>query len=591
VPVWQALPGAVHWPPAVQETQLPLLHTWLVPHDVPSGTLDRLAQVSWPVMQELVPCWHGLVGDLQVPLETHAMHWPELHTRLVPHDVPSATFAVKAHVELPVAHVVWPFWHGLLEGLHAVPAVQFTHEPALQTWLFPQVIPFAADTGLMHAEVPVAQDVVPVWQTLLLYTQPTLAVQATQVPPLHTWLVPHGVPSVTFAVLSVHCEVPDEQLDVPVLQTLPPGLHVAPVWQAPQVPLLHTAAPAAEVHAEPFAATPVCVQTGEPVLQSMVPVRHELPPGKHEAPLVQDTHPPSLHTSLVPHGVPLAMVVDASALQTDEPDPHPVTEVWHMLPPGLQFEPAVQELQLPLPSHTWLTPHAVPAGALVPRSMQMRAPPEHDAEPRWQGLPPGMHGAPAVHGAHTPLLQNSLVPHCVPLGAKPPSTHTGDPVEHAIVACPQDPAVAQLVPIGQAMHVPLLQTAPASHCVPEISWAITLHTEVPPSAHAMTPMTHASGAQVMPGVHTVASATASSPPSWASGPPVSMTAAASASASGPLSIVETLWSTEESLLPVMPVDASGEPCAKSPRSDVHPAPAAPEESASTKNPQSLLRGM
>src|SRR5262249_17966162 len=148
----------------------------------------------------------------------------------------------------------------------------------------------------------------------------------------------------------------------------------------------------------------------------------------------------------------------------------------HALPFGLQLEPAVHALQLPLSSQTWLTPQTVPAGALVPRSVQTRAPALHDAEPLWHGFPPGMHGAPAVQGAHAPALQNSLVPHCVPLGAMPPSRQTGDPVEHAIVACPQVPAAAQLVPTGQPTHVPSLQTAPASQAVPESACPVTLQT-------------------------------------------------------------------------------------------------------------------
>jgi hypothetical protein len=318
-----------------------------------------------------------LLGFVHEPPDTHAMHWPELHTWLVPQEVPSDKLAVKEHVGVPVAQEVIPFWQGLFDGLQAVPAVQFTHDPLLQTWLLPQVIPLAAGRAFVHTEAPVAHEVVPVWQTLPLGVQPAPAVHATQLPPLHTMLLPHDVPSATFAAL-VHVEVPVEQSDVPVLQTLPLGLHVAPAWQAPHVPLLHTCP---EPHAVPPGATPVCVQTAEPELQSMVPTRHELPPGKQEAPLVQATHPPSLQTSLVPHGLPLATAVPASGSQTDVPEPHAVTAVWHALPPGLQFEPDVQELQLPLLSQTWLTPQTVPAGALLVVSLQMSAPPAHDAVP------------------------------------------------------------------------------------------------------------------------------------------------------------------------------------------------------------------
>jgi hypothetical protein len=78
-------------------------------------------------------------------------------------------------------------------------------------------------------------------------------------------LFPQVVPSATF-VAFMHCELPLAQDVVPVWQTLPLGLHVAPVVQAPHVPLLQTWP---EPQSVPFAATPLCVQTLVPELQSM----------------------------------------------------------------------------------------------------------------------------------------------------------------------------------------------------------------------------------------------------------------------------------------------------------------------------------
>jgi hypothetical protein len=417
VPVWQALLGLVHAPPAVQDTHAPALQTMLVPHEVPSALFVRLVQLRVPELQELVPTWHGLVALVHEPPDTQAMHWPELHTSLVPHVVPSDTLPVKEHVELPVAQDDIPFWQGLLFGLQAVPAVQATHDPLLQTWLLPHVMPLAALRGLVQTDVPVEHEVVPVWHVLPAGVQPTPEVHGTHCPLLQTWLVPHWVPSATL-VAPVQLAMPKEQSVVPVWQTLPPGLHCVPDWQAPHVPLLQTACIVPRVQAVPFACWPVCVQDAEPLLQSMVPVRQGLPAGRHEAPLLQATHPPSLQTSLVPQGWPLGTAVAASGSQKDEPDPHDVRPVMHWLPPGLQFEPAVQELQLPWPSQTRLGPQLCPAGALVPRSLQMSAPPAHDAEPRWQGLPPGMQGAPAVHCWQPPsAVQNLSMSHCVPGGA------------------------------------------------------------------------------------------------------------------------------------------------------------------------------
>jgi hypothetical protein len=446
---------------------------------------------------------------------------------LVPQVVPSATLEVKEHVDAPVAQDVMPFWQGLLDGLQAVPAVQGEHDPLLHTSLVPHVMPLAALRGLVHTDVPVAHEVVPVWQLLEAGVQPTFAVHITHCPPLQTWLVPHTVPSATFIALP-QVAVPEEQSVVPVWQTLPPGLHCVPDWQAPHVPLLQTACIDPRVQVVPFASCPVCVQTAEPVLQLTVPVRQGLPPGRHDDPLLQATHPPSLHTSLVPQGWPLGTAVAASGSQNDEPVPHVVRAVWHWLPPGLQFEPVVQELQLPWPSQTWFRPHEVPAGALVFRSVQMSAPLAHEDEPRWQGLPPGMQGAPAVHTWQPPsAVQNLFMSHCVPGGAYPASMQTGDPVEQAITAWPQEPVVAQLWPMGQPTHWPLLQTAPASHWVPTVSWPRVRHVVTPASEHAVTPMTQASGAHCMPGMH---GGNASSLPSSPASRPVSAGPSAIASA-------------------------------------------------------------
>jgi hypothetical protein len=204
-----------------------------------------------------------------------------------------------------------------------------------------------------------------------------------------------------------------------------------------------------------------------------------------------------------------------------------------------------------------------------------------------------MQGAPAEQGAQAPALQNSLFPHWVPFGALPPSVQTGDPVEQAIVAWPHDPGDAQLDPMGQPTHWPLLHTAPASHSVPAVDWPSVRQFVAPLSSHAVTPMTHASGAHCMPGMHGPDdSATASSPASSpaASAASTAVSAIASTWASGATTSPETLWSVEASTLD--PVEASDWPGAKSPRREVHPAPTAPVPSASTKNPQSLLlRGM
>jgi hypothetical protein len=265
VPVWHMLPGGLQAPPAVQAVQLPPLHTWLTPHDVPSGALARLVQVSDPLVHEVVPTWQLLPAALHDWPDEQATHCPELQTRLAPQGVPSGRLAEKAQVDVPVAQVVEPFWQGLFWGLHAVPAVQLTHEPLSHTWLLPHVMPLEALCELVQVGVPVAQEVVPVRHTLLFGVQLMPAVQAVQIPALQTMLVPHDVPSATFAGL-MHVELPDPQSVVPLLQTLFPGLHEAPAVHAPHVPLLHTWP---EPHGVPLGETPFWVQTPVPELQSM----------------------------------------------------------------------------------------------------------------------------------------------------------------------------------------------------------------------------------------------------------------------------------------------------------------------------------
>jgi hypothetical protein len=167
------------------------------------------------------------------------MQLPWLHTWPVPHDVPSGALAVKEHVDAPVEQLVVPVWQGPLFGLHAVPAVHATHDPLLQTWLVPHVMPFAELPPLMQTDVPDAHDVLPARQTLPPGLHGAFAVHETQLPPLHTWLVPHAVPSATFAALP-HVAVPVAHDVDPVWQTLPPGLQMAPAVQAPHWPLLQT---------------------------------------------------------------------------------------------------------------------------------------------------------------------------------------------------------------------------------------------------------------------------------------------------------------------------------------------------------------
>jgi hypothetical protein len=85
----------------------------------------------------------------------HAMQLPPLHTWFAPHDVPSATFFAFEQTEAPVEQLVDPTWQRLLFGLQTEPAVHPTQVPVLsQTWLVPQAVPVGAPPSLSTQLMP-----------------------------------------------------------------------------------------------------------------------------------------------------------------------------------------------------------------------------------------------------------------------------------------------------------------------------------------------------------------------------------------------------------------------------------------------------
>jgi hypothetical protein len=86
---------------------------------------------------------------------------PPAHDCAAPHSVPTDLLVVVAQTDVPVVHEVLPFLHGLL-GVQVRPAVQETQPPVLQTMFVPQVAPSASEVPLsVQTEVPVVQDSVP----------------------------------------------------------------------------------------------------------------------------------------------------------------------------------------------------------------------------------------------------------------------------------------------------------------------------------------------------------------------------------------------------------------------------------------------
>jgi hypothetical protein len=230
VPVRHGFDG-VHDVPATHAPQFPLLQTSPVPHAVPLATAVVVAtQVSWPVLHEVVPVKHWFEGVHAVPA-MHEIQFPPLQTSFVPHVVPLATGVVVAtQLDTPVLHDVAPIKHRF-DGLHGVPATHETQLPLSQTSFVPHTVPLPALPVAAQVCCPEAHDVVAV-SHVLLREHGALATHPRQAPSKQTSFVPQGVPFETFAA-GTHIAVPLAQDVVPVWQMLPPGLHVPPGVHAP----------------------------------------------------------------------------------------------------------------------------------------------------------------------------------------------------------------------------------------------------------------------------------------------------------------------------------------------------------------------
>jgi hypothetical protein len=86
---------------------------------------------------------------------------PLVHDCAAPHSVPTGLLVVAAQTDVPVAHDVLPFLHGLV-GEQVSPAVQETQPPVLQTMFVPHVAPSASEVpASVQVALPVWQDNVP----------------------------------------------------------------------------------------------------------------------------------------------------------------------------------------------------------------------------------------------------------------------------------------------------------------------------------------------------------------------------------------------------------------------------------------------
>ena len=131
---------------------------------------------------------------------------------------------MASQTDVPLEQEVVPVLHGIPEGMHAVPVGQ-EQLPPVQARLVPHGVPLGAGAPVfVHTAMPVVHDCNPTLQGAPGGTHDVPAMQETQLPPLHTMLVPHGDPFETLAV-KVQAMLPVEQVVIPVWQRLPPGVH------------------------------------------------------------------------------------------------------------------------------------------------------------------------------------------------------------------------------------------------------------------------------------------------------------------------------------------------------------------------------
>jgi hypothetical protein len=279
---------------------------------------------------------------------------------------------------------------------------------------------------------------------------------------------------------------------MPFLQTFglpvqePPAVHETQAPEALQTMLLPQLVPGALL--------PPSMQVWLPEAQEVVPFLQTLGLPVQEPPAVQETHVPlPLQTKLVPQLVPAALL--PPSMQVIAPVEHEVAPFLQL--PGLPVQacPAVHETQAPEPLQTMLVPQPVPAG-LLPPSTQVIAPVEQEVVPFMQlpGLP--VQACPAVHETQAPeLLQTMLVPQLVPDAFGVPLAQIAVPVEHDATPFAHGFGLPeQLCPSVQVPQKPLpSQTLFVAQVVPDMMLPVPSTQTGAPVAHEMTPLLHGDG--------------------------------------------------------------------------------------------------
>ena len=128
---------------------------------MPLPLLLPSTHTALPVVHSMTPFRHVELGFVvHPPPALHALQKPPLHTP-PGHVVPLGFALPSEHTGLPVPHVMLPFLHadpGLV--VHAAPALQALHAPALQTPPL-HVVPFILLLALTHTPLPDEQSMLP----------------------------------------------------------------------------------------------------------------------------------------------------------------------------------------------------------------------------------------------------------------------------------------------------------------------------------------------------------------------------------------------------------------------------------------------
>jgi len=200
-----------------------------------SGAVPAGRQAGTPLAQERVPSWHGSAEGAQAPPARQVAQAPPKQTPLgrLAQGVPLASaLPVSLQAPAPVAQSVMPAWQSLA-GVQSAPAEQAVQVPAWQKKPNPQLVPSGSEAAVSaQTWTPVLQRVTPVWHGFC-GEQAAKETQGSQAPAWQTWPAPQAVPSCASRAEAVQLgvEEPAPQVSVPSRQGSA-GWQLAPPTQS-----------------------------------------------------------------------------------------------------------------------------------------------------------------------------------------------------------------------------------------------------------------------------------------------------------------------------------------------------------------------